>query len=225
MLKEDELHWFPMRIRNSSLSRLELMLERLGKQRDISDAYAPLSYIKVSMDKMDFAPYLLNYVFVQSTFAQLKDVKSNLEWFEPLRFVMHPAYDENYEPHDEVLFMSDRKMADYQRMTAEANDKIVFLKDLKYACKPSREVQIIEGPLTGVIGRIKRIQGLRCVVLPIGEEQAPAVMDVPNSQLRYLTDEEIQRLAEEEKRKRKEEEKKRIEEKEKKKQIKNSKIK
>lgn len=205
MLIENEPHWFPMRIRNSSLSRLEQMVEHFDKEKKflgqsvLLETYVPLNFIKVSMTKMDFAPYLLNYIFVHSTFKDLVEIKHSKEDFEPLRFVMHPAYDENYVRRDEVLTMSDKMMADYQRITAEENDKIVFLKDLRFACKPSREVQIIGGKFAGVIGRIKRIGGARCVVLPIGEEQAAAVVDVPNKLLRYLTDEEILKLKEQKK--------------------------
>ena len=210
MLIENEPYWFPMRIRNSSLSRLEQMVEHFDKEKKqlgqsvLLETYVPLSFIKESMTKMDFAPYLLNYIFVHSTFKDLVEIKHSREDFEPLRFVMHPAYNEKYERHDEVLTMSDKMMSDYMRITAEENDKIVFLKDLRFACKPSREVQIIEGAFTGVIGRIKRIRGARCVVLPIGEEQAAAVVDVPNKFLRYLTDEEVRLLAEGEKKRKRE---------------------
>jgi transcription antitermination factor NusG len=178
------------------------MVEHFDKEKKhlgqsvILDTYVPLNFIKVSMNKMDFAPSLLNYIFVHSTFQKLVEIKHSRADFEPLRFVMHPSYDEKYERHDEVLTISDKVMSDYIRITAEENEKIVFLKDLKFACKPSREVQIVEGPFAGVIGRIKRIRGSRCVVLPIGEEQAVAVMDVPNKFLRYLTDEEILKLKE-----------------------------
>lgn len=206
MLKENEIHWFPMRIRNSNISRLEKMVEhfdlykkRFGNADEPLETYVPLNFIKVSMTKMDFAPYLLNYIFVRSTFRRLTEIKNSNEDFEPLRFVMHPAFDENYARHQEVLTMSDKMMADYQRITAEANEKVVFLNDLRFACKPGREVQITEGKFAGIIGRVKRIRGARCVVLPIGMEQAAAVVDVPNSQLRYLSDEEVGELMEEEK--------------------------
>lgn len=214
MLIENEPYWFPMRIRNSSLSRLEKMVEHFDKEKKrlgesvVLDTYVPLNFIKVSMTKMDFAPYLLNYIFVHSTFKDLVEIKHSIEDFEPLRFVMHPAYDDKYDRRNEVLTMSDKMMADYQRITAEENDKIVFLKDLKFACKPSREVQIVGGEFAGVIGRIKRIGGARCVVLPIGEEQAAAVVDVPNKLLRYLTDEEVRILVEDEKKKQREEKQK-----------------
>ena len=140
---------------------------------------------------MDFTPYLLNYIFVHSTFSALVKIKRDTEHFEPLRFVMHPTFDEKYNRHNEVLVMSDKMMEDYKRLTAEENEKIIFLKDLKYACKPTKMVQITEGPFTGLIGHIKRIKGFRCVVVPIAKILAPTIVDVPNSQLRYLTEEEI----------------------------------
>lgn len=197
--KENDLHWFPMRIRNSSLSRLEKMKERLDKHDDVDETYAPLGFIKVNMTKMDFAPFLLNFIFVRSTFAKLVSVKSNLEQFEPLRFVMHPVFDDKYDRHEEVLYILDKQMEDYKRVTAKENEKVIFLDNLDYACKPSQEVQITEGEFAGVIGRIKRIGGARCVVLPIGKEIAPAIIDVPSKHLRYLTDKEIEKINEEEK--------------------------
>ena len=197
--KENDLHWFPMRIRNSSLSRLEKMKERLDKHDDVDETYTPLGFIKVNMTKMDFAPFLLNFIFVRSTFAKLVSVKSNLEQFEPLRFVMHPVFNEKYDRHEEVLYILDKQMEDYKRVTAKENEKVIFLDNLDYACKPSQEVQITEGEFAGVIGRIKRIGGARCVVLPIGKEIAPAIIDVPSKHLRYLTDKEIEKLNEEDK--------------------------
>jgi len=186
MLRNNEIHWFPLRIRNSCLGRLQTMKERLDKHADIAETYVPLSFIKVSMTKMDFAPFLLNYIFVRSTYEKLVTMKQNQELFEPLRFVMHPALDDDYNKHNEVLYISDRKMEDYIRVTKEENEKVNFLDNMAYACKPSQEVQITEGKFAGVIGKIKRIRGQRCVVLPIGNEMAAAVVDVPNKYLRYL---------------------------------------
>lgn len=189
--KENELHWFPLRIRNSSLSRLETMKQRLELQQGIDETYAPMGFIKVSMKKMDFAPILMNYIFVRSSFSRLVSIKSNLDQFEPLRFIMHPVYNEKFERHSEVLYISDKMMADFIRITQEENDKVIFLTNPNYAFKPSHAVQITEGEFAGVVGRIKRIRGARCVVLPIGNELMPAILDVPNKHLRYLTEEEV----------------------------------
>lgn len=189
--KKNELHWFPLRIRNSSLSRLETMKQRLELQQGIDETYAPMGFIKVSMKKMDFAPILMNYIFVRSSFSRLVSIKSNLDQFEPLRFIMHPVYNEKFERHSEVLYISDKMMADFMRITQEENDKVIFLNNPHYAFKPSHAVQITEGEFAGVVGRIKRIRGARCVVLPIGNELMPAILDVPNKHLRYLTEEEV----------------------------------
>lgn len=170
------------------------MKERLDGQEDVLATYVPMAFIKLSHEKMDFAPCLLNYIFVRGIFEKLVKLKSNLELFEPLRFLTHPTYDEKFERHAEVVTISDKMMSDYIRVTQEENDKVIMLENMKYACKPSREVQIIGGEFAGVVGRIKRIKGYRCVVLPIGDEIAAAVLDVPNSQLRYLTDEEARQL-------------------------------
>lgn len=203
MIDQNEPHWFPMRIRHSSLQRLTLMLQRLDMQKEqlakdgvLLEAYAPMRFIRVSMNKMDFAPYLLNFVFVRSTFNNLVKVKSNQELFEPLRFVMHPAYDANFNSHDEVIYISDKAMSDYQRVTESENGNVVFLRDLQYAVKPSQAVQITEGEFTGVVGRIKRIRGKRCVVLTVSDSQACAIVDVHRDHLRCLTDEEAHALQE-----------------------------
>lgn len=192
-----------MRIRNSSLPRLTLMLDRLEKQKQqleqehiLLDAYAPIRFIKVNIKKMDFAPYLLNFIFVRSTFNNLVKIKSNQELFEPLRFVMHPAYDANFNRYDEVVYVSDKVMADYRRVTESEKENIIFLRDLQYALKPSQAVQIIEGDFAGVVGHIKRVRGKRCVVLTISNSQAAAIVNVHRNHLRLLTDAEAQELEE-----------------------------
>ena len=189
MINDNKLRWFPLRIRNSSLPRLNLMLERLEMVKHrlagegvLMEVYAPVRFIKVSMTKMDFAPYLLNYVFVRSTFSRLVELKRNQDLFEPLRFVMHPAYDDKFNRRDEVVSIPDKTMADYQRVTESEKDNIIFLRDLQYAIKPSQTVHI------------KRVRGKRCVVLTICDQQAAAIVDVHRNNLRYLTDEEAREL-------------------------------
>jgi len=143
---------------------------------------------------MDFAPYLLNYVFVRSTFSNLVKLKSNQELFEPLRFMMHSAYDAKYSSHKEVVYISDKAMSDYRRVTESEHENIIFLRDLEYAVKPSQAVQITEGDFAGVIGRIKRIGGNRSVVLTVSDSQAAAIVNVHRDHLRLLTDEEARAL-------------------------------
>ena len=85
MFDENALHWFPMRVRHASLKRLETIMSRLDGQEGIEGSYAPTTFIRLNRTKMDFAPVLLNYVFVRSTFSKLVEVKSNQEYFGHLR--------------------------------------------------------------------------------------------------------------------------------------------
>ena len=104
---------------------------------------------------------------------------------------MHPAYDEKYNPNKEVVVIPDKRMEDYRRVTQSERDDIIFLRDPQYAAKPSQAVQIIEGDFAGVIGKIKRVRGKRCVVLTISDMQAAAIVDVHQNHLRFLTEVEI----------------------------------
>ena len=189
MLKENEVHWFPMRISHSSQPRLAEIKAWLDQEQAIMHTYVPFEFMKVSPTKMDFTPSLVNYIFVHTSLQKLRKIKGDKSHYEPLRFIMHPTYDEDYNKSTEILYISDKCMDDFIRVTAEANDKVIFLDNMDYACKPSQEVQITEGPFAGVTGRIKRIRGNRCVVILIGKELAAAVTDLPRKHLRYLNPE------------------------------------
>lgn len=186
MLKEKEVHWFPLRIRNSSLPRLENIKELLDHELSVISTYVPYAFVKINSQKMGFMPSLLNYIFVRVSLEKLRKIKGDKGRYEPLRFIMHPVFDKDYNKSSEVLYVTDKLMDDFIRVTSEANEKVIFLDNLDYACRPSQLVQIVEGPFTGVIGRIKRIRGNRCVVIPIGRELAAAITDLPRKHLRYL---------------------------------------
>lgn len=194
MLKENEPHWFLMRLRNSKVVSVEEMQRRLEAHVDVLETYAPLRFIKVCPTKMDFASPWLNYIFVRSTFEKLLKLKRNEELFASLHFVMHPDYDEDFVCRPEVFYISDKRMEDYMRVTREEDRKVIFLTNMDYVCRPSQEVQITEGRFAGVMGRIKRVGGNRCVVIPIGREMAVGVMDVPRCHLRYLSEEEAMKM-------------------------------
>ena len=70
--KASELHWFPMRISYSRLSRLMAIKERLDQNVNVYETYVPVIFKKVSPTKMDFGPSLTNYIFVRSTYNHLK---------------------------------------------------------------------------------------------------------------------------------------------------------
>ena len=196
MINVGQTYWFPLRIRNSSLSRLSDIIDRLNDRDDVEEAYAPLGFIRKSMTELGLAYKLVNYVFVRADMASLVAIKHSSATFEPLRFIMHPEYDADYNCRYSVLTISDKKMSDYKLVTEKENEKVVFIDNMDFANKPAPGVQITSGQFAGVIGRAKRIKGNKCVVLPIGKEIAFAIKDVPKKYLRFVSDEEMALLEE-----------------------------
>lgn len=190
MLKDSEVYWFPIRIRHSNITRLMKYRDLLDSDARVLKTFIPMEFRLVSSDKMDFTPLMTNYIFVRTTYGNMKEIKSNQTLYDHLRYVMHPAYDAQYAVHQEVVHVPEKTMDDFIRVTSEENDKVIFLNNLEYACKKSQKVQITEGRFAGVSGRVKRIQGNKCVVIPIESTMAVAILDVPRKHLRYLPDEE-----------------------------------
>lgn len=186
MLIPSDTYWFPLRIRNSSASRQRKLKALLDEEEGVERTYIPMEFVKVNDIKMDFAPMVVNFIFVRTTLNQMRQIKADMVHYEPLRFIMHPVCDEKFQAHNEILTVPDWQMEDFIRVTAEPNEKVIFLDNLDYAFRPSQEVQITDGPYTGVIGRIKRIHGNKCVVLPLQGAMAVAILDVPRKFLRLL---------------------------------------
>lgn len=193
MIAEGDVHWFPLRIANSSRARQKHIESLFQSEECVEATYVPMEYVKVSPTKMAFVPSLLNYIFVRTTLHSLMDLKHGSSRYDQVRFTMHPVYDESCRklPDKEILYVPDGMMNDFMRVVSSDNDKVIFLDNLDYACKPSQPVQIVEGDFAGIKGRIKRIKGNTCVVLPIGHILAPAIMGIPRKFLRYLSEDEL----------------------------------
>ena len=191
MLKRDEIHWFPLRIRHSNASRLLRLQALLDEEPGVERTFIPMRFKKVAAEKMDFAPAIDNLLFIRVTYDDLSRIKEKKALYEPIRYIMRPVLEPDNTEHSEVLYAADAMMDDFIRVTSEESDKVVWLDNLDFACKPSQAVQITEGQFAGVKGRIKRIQGNVCVVIPIEQTAAVAIRNLPRKHLRYLSEEEF----------------------------------
>ena len=86
-------------------------------------------------------------------------------------------------------------MNDFKRVTAEQNDRVVFLNNMEFACRPGTRVQITEGAFAGVKGVVKSFKKHLCVVIPIKDVAAVAITNVPKKHLLYLKGEETDETA------------------------------
>ena len=186
MLNRTDVLWFPMRVSYSSAPRLVRLKGLLDNHTDVLDTYIAMQYKRVG-DKMKFIPVINNLIFVRTTFDSLSDIKKEGS-FSPLRYIMHPVMERDGWVHSEALYVPDALMNDFIRVTAEANEKVIYMDNIEYACKPGQRVQITEGAFAGVKGVIKRIHGNVCVVIPIENTIAAAITGIPRKHLRYLGD-------------------------------------
>lgn len=158
----------------------------LDNEADVSDTYIAMQYKRVG-DTMKYMPVINNLIFIRTTYDILSDIKKKAA-FASLRYIMHPVMEKDGWTHTEALYVPEALMDDFIRVTAEANEKVIYLDNLEYACKPGQRVQITQGAFAGVKGVIKRIQGNVCVVVPIEDTIAAAITGLPRKHLRYLGD-------------------------------------
>ena len=173
-----------MRVSYSSAPRLIRLKGLLDSQTDVFDTYIAMQYKRVG-DKMEYIPAINNLIFIRASYDSLSDIKKKAD-FESLRYIMHPVMEQDGWTHTEALYVPETIMDDFIRVTAEANEKVIYMDNLDYACKPGQRVQITQGAFAGVKGVIKRIQGNVCVVVPIENTIAAAITGLPRKHLRYL---------------------------------------
>ena len=99
---------------------------------------------------------------------------------------MRPVIDAGGTQRTEVLTVPDGEMSQFMRVTSERSDRVVYLRNLAYACRPGARVMITEGPFAGVTGIVKSMKKHLCVVVPAGDVAAVAITGVPRRHLIYI---------------------------------------
>ena len=185
MTNYQEIHWYPMRVSYGNIRRL-LALSRLLEERHRIH-YIPMEYVTRG-DKLEAVPAISNLLFVNTSLEDLTTLK-HTAGFQDLRFIMRPVPDSK-ERQQEVIWVRDREMDDFIRVTSEQNQRVLYLNNLDFALRPGARVQVKDGPFAGIQGVVKSIQKHLCVVLPVAGVAAVAILNVPKKSLIYLPEEE-----------------------------------
>lgn len=186
MLDKTTVSWFPLRISYSSASRVIKFKKLLEEEEGVMETYVPMAYKVVDFQTV-LAPVIDNMIFVRVDYDHLSRIKENKMVYEPLRYIMHPVLDDDMR-HMEVLTVPDAQMKDFIRVTKEQSENVIFLKNMDFACKPGVTVQITKGIFAGVKGVVKSIKKHLCVVLPIKDVVAVAIINVPKKDLIFFKD-------------------------------------
>ena len=183
-MNRHSLLWDPMRVSYSSPSRLLQLRDRLGVEPSVHETYVPMEY-RLTAGGMRLVPAIDNLLFLHTTYHDLSCLRAS-GLYAPLRYIMRPVLDAGGTQHTEVLTVPDAQMAQFIRVTSERSDKVVYLRNLAYACRPGARVQIAEGPFRGVEGIVRSMKKHLCVVVPVGDVAAVAITGVPRRHLIYI---------------------------------------
>lgn len=187
MFDRDTTHWYPMRVSYSRYSRLMRIKNELDKLN--CENYIPMEYRTVNF-RVQLMPAINNIIFVRTNYKVLSEIR-RMSQFVDLRYIMHYVFEGQREA-SQVLFVPDRQMTDFIRVSSVHDNRTVYMDNLEYACRPGLNVEIMEGYFAGVKGVVKRIDGSKCVVVPIKEVAAVAIRNVPSRLLRVLSNEEFE---------------------------------
>lgn len=178
--------WYPLRICHSSVKRQSELNELLKNEPTVERTYVPMNL--VDADDMTYVPALVNYVFVRTTLEDLRTLKADKVKYNNLRYVMNRNLNEEFLPVTEIAYVPDKQMEDFIRVTETANEQVVQLQNMEFACKPGQRVKIRKGLFEGVEGIVKSIKKHLCVVIPITGVMAVAITNVPKKFLQKCED-------------------------------------
>lgn len=185
MINNQDSHWYPMRVAYGNSRRLLALSQLLEERHRVH--YLPMEYVTKG-EKLEQVPAVSNLLFVQTSLEDLFSLKKTAE-FKDLRFIMRPIPD-NKDRQQEVVWVRDREMEDFIRVTSERNEKVLYLNNLDFALRPGARVEVKDGPFAGVQGIVKSLQKHLCVVLPVGGVMAVAILNIPKKSLIYLPQED-----------------------------------
>lgn len=160
------------------------------------ESFIPMQYEHVKGKHprhRELKPAIRNLIFVHSSQKIISELKMTKKELQPLRYIMHPIYDDgnNYLRHD-ILTIPDKQMDNFIRVASVLDDRIFYMENLKFAGKPGQKVKVIEGDFAGVEGTIKRVKKNKCVVVQIENVAAVAIAFLPAAFLTPLGDDQEQ---------------------------------
>jgi len=169
------VRWYPMRIFHSSAKRQRDLQEELDKEERVQETYIPQSLIDAEAEQ--YAPVLLNYIFVRITSDDLKELKESPK-YSTLRYVMRQERDNKFNKVSEIAYIPNRQMANFQQVINSYNEQVLFLQNNEFAMRPGQKVKITEGAFKGVEGTLKSIQKHLCVVVTLDCIMAVAISGI-----------------------------------------------
>ena len=174
------LRWYPLRIFHSSLPRQRAIMETLNAESAVAETYVPQALIDA--ETQQYAPALLNYIFVRISLLDLKQLKA-LPRFGHLRYVMRFERDGEGRRLARIAHITDREMDNFRQVILHYNEQVEYIQNNAFAFRPGQMVRITEGTFAGIEGTLKSIRKHVCVVVALSGIMAVAITGIHRKHL------------------------------------------
>lgn len=166
VVPSSDIRWFVMRVTYSRELKARILLQEAGVE-----CFIPM-VCEREPDEKRYVPAVHNLIFVHSSRDFLDNYKRKVEEGCPLRYMMDRST-------GLPMVVRDKEMEDFIRVTAEMEDSVLYLDNPLATVEKGTPVEIVNGPLNGVRGKLLRIRRDRKVVLQLAGLVAVAVDGIP----------------------------------------------
>ena len=182
------VRWYPLRIRFSNPKRAMQVRDELRRQ-DVT-TYLHMEHQEVAHDDQlqhEMLPAVNNLIFVHAMKGRVKLLKRQNQICQHLQFIAKPALD-NPE-RSEIIYVPDRQMENFIKAETlpDPYQQRIALTWSDFLGQEHRRVRIMQGPVMGVEGEVKRIGHHRIVVALLREAQvAVGITHVSPAALEFI---------------------------------------
>lgn len=184
--QEEKEQWFVLR---ATYGRTEKALGAL--QTANVETYLPMHYVIKEIDgkrKFVHEPLLPNIIFArmtrQKTHDFVKEPAATAKWLKYYTDKTKPV--ERSTGKNPPVTIPDNEMLNFIRLTSVNSEHIMVLPPERCHFKSGDLVRIIEGPFTGVVGRVARAAGQQRVVVEIEGLCNIATAYIPNDFMQII---------------------------------------
>lgn len=173
--EEKELHWFPMRI---AYDKDVLKIGEILKERRIEFFLPTDEEVEPHPEghRIILKPKIKDLVFIRSSKAELTELKHTRTLCRYLRFI-------TYVPHEQlrsqmspmerstvnrILVIRENEMSDFIKAVTLISEKAKLIPYSETFNHIGRKIRILQGPLAGTIGTLRRIKNNKHVHIDCG---------------------------------------------------------
>lgn len=167
-MNNDEKQWYAMRVTYGRELKVQDALKNKFK------TYIPKCYRTVQrfgQKHYEIASQISNLIFIYATFDTLQEEKTSNPAAQYLRYIKN--HEGNY------IIVPNKQMEDFIKVSELPEEELIPIDITEGTKLTGQKVKIIDGKLTGVEGRIMRLQGNKKVVVYIEDLLATAISFIP----------------------------------------------